>query len=261
MNKTALITGASIGIGREFAKIFAREKYDVVLVARSKDILEELAEELALEYGIKATPLCQDLLADNAVNTLMTQLAEKNITADVLINNAGFGLLEEFTTSDIRTLLDMLKLNISVLTELTHAIASQMVARKEGKILNLASTAAFQPGPYMAVYYASKAYVLSFSEALSYELRPYNIQVTALCPGATKTEFLVRSKLTHAGLGRGYIGMMEPEQVAEAGFKALQQNKRVKTPGLIGYLLGLSSGITPHRLSMRIASYLHRHVK
>lgn len=261
MSKTALITGASIGIGKELAKVFAREKYDVVLVARSKEGLDELAKELTAQYGIKATPLCQDLLADNAVTTIMTQLADKNITIDVLINNAGMGTIGEFAKSDLRTLLNMVQLNISVLTELTYAIANQMIARKEGKILNLSSTAAFQPGPYMAIYYASKAYVLSLSEALHYELRPYNIQVTALCPGPTQTEFFTRAKMTDVALGRGYIGMLDPKEVAEAGFKALQHNKRVKIPGLFNYLMVLSSRFTPHKISMHVTSYLHRRVK
>lgn len=259
MNKTALITGASTGIGRELARVFAREKYDVVLVARSKDRLDDLAKELSQQYGINATPLCHDLLADNAVTNLMTQLADKNITIDVLINNAGFGLSGEFVKSDLHTLLDLVRLNISVLTELTHVVANQMMARKEGQILNLASTAAFQPGPYMAVYYASKAYVLSLSEALHYELRPYNITVTALCPGATKTEFFARARMADTGLARGYIGMMDAEKVAKAGFGALQHNKRVKIPGIFNFLLALSSRITPHKLGIHITSYINRH--
>src|SRR5947209_5684123 len=193
-NRTALITGASSGIGRELANLFARDHYDLVLVARNSSRLAQAADELQRQFGITAKSFPLDLTAGSAPQFLFEQLAREGVTIDVLVNNAGYGRLGAFAEVSAEDSLGQIQLNITALTQLTKLFLGPMLERKSGKILNVASTAGFQPGPLMAVYYATKGYVISFSEALANELHGSGVTVTCLCPGATDTEFQVRAR-------------------------------------------------------------------
>ncbi|MEL6383145.1 MAG: SDR family oxidoreductase, partial [Cyanobacteria bacterium J06626_18] len=186
---TALVTGASSGIGAVFAEQLASRKHDLILVARSQDKLQAIADKLSQQHSIQATVIVQDLTEPNAGKTVFTHVQQQGITVDLLINNAGFGTYGEFADGVLDTHLNMIQLNVVALTELTHLYLPQMRSRRSGSIINIGSTASFQPIPYFAVYAATKAFVLSFSEALWQECKPYNVKVLAVCPGPTETEF------------------------------------------------------------------------
>lgn len=231
--ETVLITGASFGIGYELAKIFARENYNLILVARSLERLNKIREEL-LNPNINIYTIQKDLSKPEAPRELFEELNKNEVQVDILINNAGFGLLGPFAELDLQTQLEMIQLNVSSLVHLTYLILPQMIERKSGKIMNVASTAAFQPGPNMAIYYATKAFVLSFSEALHTELKSKGITVTALCPGPTKTEFQKRARMENINLERSkLIPYMSAEKVAQIGFEGLMKGKRVVIPGFL----------------------------
>jgi hypothetical protein len=198
---TALITGASSGIGLELARIFAADKWDVALVARSEGKLRELASELQNAHGVRARVIAADLAKPSAPDEIMAAL--EGVEIDALVNNAGFGLGGEFVKADLHTELEMIQVNITALTHLTSLVLPSMVARRRGAILNVASTPAFQPGPFMSVYYATKAYVLSFSEAIVEELTGSGVTVTALCPRA------YRDRLRLGGERRGVDALHE----------------------------------------------------
>ena len=245
MQRTALITGASSGIGLELARLFAADKWDVALVARSEGKLRELAAELQSAHGITAHVVTADLAKPNAANEVMERL--QGVEIEALVNNAGFGLSGEFAKTDLGAELEMIQVNVAALTHLTKLVLPAMVARRRGAILNVASTASFQPGPLMAVYYATKAYVLSFSEAIADELRNSGVTVTALCPGPTETGFASAAKMESATL----FTMMRPAEskdVARAGFEGMKSGKRIVIPGLKNKLLAQSVRISPRRL-------------
>jgi len=229
--KTALVTGASSGIGLDLAKRFAAEGHDVALVARSEGKLKELAAALEAEHQVRAHVVTADLAQPRAAETLVAALEARGIAVDVLVNNAGYALYGAFTETDLADELNMIQVNIVALTHLTKLLVRKMVARKEGRVLNVASTAAFQPGPLMAVYYATKAYVLSFSEALANELAGTGVTVTALCPGPTKTGFQARAQMEDSKLVRGRE-IMTSETVARAGYTGLMKGKTVVIPGV-----------------------------
>jgi len=244
---TALITGASSGIGLELANLFARDGNDLVLVARSEGKLRQLASRLEGEFGIATRVLAADLAKPHAAQELVMTLNVHEVTIDALVNNAGFGLTGPFVASDLERELEMIQVNIVALTELTKLLLPGMVTRRSGRILNLASTAAFQPGPLMAVYYATKAYVLSFSEAIADELRDSGVTVTALCPGPTDTGFAVAARLESSRL----FNMAKPMSsaaVARVGYEAMKGGKRVVIPGLRNKLLAQSIRVTPRRM-------------
>ncbi|MCX8056053.1 MAG: SDR family oxidoreductase [Ignavibacteria bacterium] len=231
--KTVLITGASFGIGYELAKIFAKEKYNLILTARSEDKLNQIKEELQ-NSDIQIVTLAKDLSKPEAPKELFDEIKKLKINLDILINNAGFGLLGPFKELELQAQLDMIQLNITSLVHLTYLFLPEMIERKSGKIMNVASTAAFQPGPNMAVYYATKAFVLSFSEALYSELKDYGITVSALCPGPTKTEFQKRARMENINLERAkLIPYMSAEEVARIGYDGLMKGKRVIIPGFL----------------------------
>lgn len=234
--KTVLITGASGGIGYELAKIFAREGYNLVLVARSEEKLRAIAHDLIQSHGVTVKCLIQDLALPSAPEAIFNALNAEEIDIEILINNAGFATYGLFTDTDLTTELNLLKVNIIALTHLTKLFLPPMVQRGTGKILNIASTAAFQPGPLMAVYYASKAYVLSFSEAIANEVKGTGVSVTALCPGPTTSNFQRRAKMESSKLVRN-TRMMGAQTVAEAGYHGLLANKAVIVPGLTNQLL------------------------
>lgn len=244
---TALITGASYGIGYELAKVFAREGHNLVLVARSKERLEKVAKELTEKYTVHVSLICADLTEENAPLEIYRQVKETGCEpVDILVNNAGCGQHGHFVKMKREDVLGMIKLNMVALTDLTHLFLQDMASRGCGKILNIASTAAFQPGPYMAAYYASKAYVLHLSEALNRELRTSGITVTALCPGPTKSEFQERAGMGHMKIFS--MASMDAAPVAELGYKAMQKGKPCVIAGWINILLAWSTRLAPRRL-------------
>jgi short-subunit dehydrogenase len=249
--KTALITGASSGIGYELARIFAREGHDLVLVARNEEKLRALAAEC---QGVSARPLVKDLAQPTAPQEIFDELRQAGITVDVLVNNAGFGTYGPFVRSDLESQLDMIRVNVLALTHLSRLFLPGMILRDTGKLLNVASTAAFQPGPLMAVYYATKAYVLSFSEALSNELRGTGVTVSALCPGPTTSDFQRRARMERSRLVSGR--MMDARTVAEIGYQGLQKNRPIIIPGFGNKMLAFSVRLTPRGVVRRIVRRL-----
>jgi uncharacterized protein len=229
-NPIALITGASGGIGLELAKIFARESHDLALVARSHDKLKSIAEDLQQTYGVQVKYYTKDLSISSTPEEIFEALQSEGGNIDVLVNNAGFGWRGEFAHMDLTDALEMIQVNITTLTHLTRLFLPGMIERKRGKILNVASTAAFQPGPLMATYYASKAYVLSFSEALSEELLGTGVTVTALCPGPTATGFGQRAGFAKEKI-LGDILSMDSHTVALDGYKGLMNRKPLVVSG------------------------------
>lgn len=233
--RTALITGASSGIGLELAKGFARDGYHLLLVARNVAALDALAGELRQTFGVSVVTLPKDLSLRDTPSEIFEQLTQASIAVDVLVNNAGFGTHGAFANADLTEQLDMMQVNMAALTHLTRLCLPGMLARRRGKILNIASTAAFQPGPLMAVYYATKAYVLSFSEALANELRGSGVTVTVLCPGPTQTNFQQRAGVAHIRVMSRRV--MDARTVAEAGYRGLMRGKFLVIPGWRNRLL------------------------
>jgi short-subunit dehydrogenase len=244
--QTALITGASFGIGLEFARIFAREGYNLVLVARSADKLRQLASELEKAHGTRSLILATDLTEPGASAYVLDQTTRADIQVDVLVNNAGFGQYGLFAENDLEECLRQIQLNVTTLTHLTRLYLPAMIARKSGRILNVASTAAFQPGPLMAVYFATKAYVLHLSEALANELQETGVTVTCLCPGPTATEFQQRANI--AGIRLTKYGTMTARTVAEDGYRALMTGKIVAISGFKNWLVAQSVRFAPRRM-------------
>ncbi|MEG0307016.1 MAG: SDR family oxidoreductase [Clostridium sp.] len=224
--KWVLITGASSGIGYEFSKIFAQNNYNLILVARRVNLLNAIKGELTKSYKIKINLIEKDLFQINSCKEIMNEVKRLNVKVETLINNAGIGncgLFHEISIEDHRRVID---LNIKALTELSHLVSNEMIKNGGGKILNVVSTGAYQPGPFIAVYYASKSYVLSFTEALRVELKPFNIIVSALCPGNTMTEF-------HVNAGKGELNnSMSAKKVAVIGYKGIIRGKKIIIPGI-----------------------------
>src|SRR5882757_6345836 len=252
--KTALITGASFGIGYELAGIFAREGYNLVLVARGADKLRQLASELEKSHGTRSLILASDLAAPGAAAYGHDQTTRADIALDVLVNNAGFGQLGLFAENDLEECLQQIQLNITTLTHLTRLYLPEMLQRKSGRILNVASTAAFQAGPLMAVYYATKAYVLHFSDAIANELEGSGVTVTCLCPGPTVTEFHKRANMLSSRML--LFGAMDARTVAEDGYRALMVGKPVVISGFKNWLLAQSVRISPRRMVTAVARKL-----
>jgi short-subunit dehydrogenase len=228
--QTALVTGASMGIGVDLAECFAQDGYDLILTARSQSALQEVAQRLGSNYGVKASIIALDLAAHGAGSALAREIAAQGLTVDVLVNNAGFGHAGALANAPLETQLGMVDLNVRALVELTHVYWKDMLASRRGGVLNVASTAAFQPGPLMAVYYASKAFVLSFSEALWEEARGSGVKVSCLCPGATVSNFRARAGTGATRLSR--LGSMPSAPVARQGYEGFQKNRRVVITGV-----------------------------
>jgi short-subunit dehydrogenase len=240
----ALITGASRGIGWDLAHVFAQDGYDLVVVARTRKSLEELAGELQNKFRTRVTILIKDLTDPRAPEEIHRELSEQKVRVDVLVNNAGFASYGKFHQIDLKKELDLLQVNVVALTHLTKLFLRDMVAAGKGRILNLASTAAFQPGPLMAVYYASKAYVLHFSEAIANELKGTGVTVTALCPGPTKTGFVSAAKMEKSGLFKN-LSVMDSMTVARAGYEGMKRGKTVVIPGWNNKLIAQLNRIGP----------------
>lgn len=253
--KTALVTGASSGIGRELTLIFARNGYDLVVVARSRPALEEVAAE-ARRLGVNARLIVADLAQPQAPDEIWAELAGSQV--DVLVNNAGFAMYGPFTDANAATELEMMHVNMDALTRLTRLFLPGMLERRWGRILNLSSLAGFMPGPLMAVYYATKAYVLSFSQALANELHGTGVTVTALAPGPTRSGFQRRAAMEDSRLVQGRI--MEARAVAEAGYRGLMAGKTVVVPGMSARLLALSVRLSPGWMVTQIVRRMQERV-
>lgn len=245
-----LITGASSGLGVDFARLYAKERRDLVLVARRGDRLEALKTELEQAYSIAVLPIALDLTATGALDNLQNTLKAEKLSVDILVNNAGFGLRGQFHQLDRARQLAMIQLNITVLTDLCHRFIPEMITRGSGGILNVASLAAFQPGPLMAIYYATKAYVLSFTEALHEELKPHGIRVSALCPGPVATEFAETADMTDTLLFK--TALPSPPVVRQA-MRALEKNRASTIPGLHNWLLAFSGRFAPRFVVRKLA--------
>lgn len=252
--KTVLITGASSGIGYELAHLFAKDGFQLVLVARSQDRLMKLAGELKEKYKAPAAILPKDLSHPLSPSEIFIELQERSIHIDVLVNNAGFGNHGLFSETNLSDELEMIRVNVTSLVHLTKLFLKDMLTKRDGKILNVASTAAFQPGPFMAIYYAAKAFVLSFSEALSEELIGTGVSVTCLCPGPTQSDFQKRAGLQDILLLRGK--MMDSKIVAEAGYKGLMRNKTLVIPGLQSKFFAFLIRFSPRNWVTRIVKIL-----
>jgi Short-chain dehydrogenases of various substrate specificities len=254
--KTALITGASSGIGYELAKLFARDGHDVVLVARGEEKLAAVADELEQRYGVKAVALVVDLARPDSPQEIYHALQQRAIPVHFLVNNAGFGLYGPFVETDWSIEREMLQVNVVALTHLTKLLVPDMVHRGEGRILNVASMAAFQPGPLMAIYYATKAYVLSFSEALAAELEGTGVTVTTLCPGPTKTNFDQRARLGVSKLFKRRFLMADASTVAAAGYRGMMAGQTLVIPGWSNKLLVQGQRLAPRKLVVRVTRKL-----
>lgn len=241
-SETVLITGASTGIGRELARLFAQDGAKLILTARSADKLRELANELKQKYQTESVVIPMDLGDPASPKILVDEIASQGLQVDILINNAGFGQFGRFHEIPLERHLSMLRLNICALTELTYRIVPQMLERQRGNILNIGSTASFQPGPNSAVYYASKGYVLSMSEALYVECKKKNVWVSCLCPGPTRTPFATDSNMANTPVFR--FNSMNVEDVAKAGHAAVRGKRRLVVPGFFNKLGAFFTRIT-----------------
>lgn len=247
MSNYVLITGASGGIGLEFARIFAKEKHNLLLVARNKEKLGEVKSELEKNYGVTVHVLSADLTREEEVDKVYAYSEENGLNIDVLVNNAGFGDFGEYSKCDYDKQRDMVDLNVLALMKLTRLYLPSMKEKGRGKILNLASVASFQPGPLMSVYYASKAFVLSFSEALYAELKKTGITVTALCPGPIRTGFEKAANLSNSGLFKN-LKVATAAQVARFGYKKMKKGKAVAIYGSTNRFLIFISRFAPRSL-------------
>jgi short-subunit dehydrogenase len=245
----AVVTGASSGIGRELARILAREGHDLVLVARREDELHKVASDLREAHGATSRVVAVDLARAGAAHEVADAVSDDAV--DVLVNNAGFGGHGRFTETDLGHEQRMLAVNVVALTELTKLLLPGMVARGHGRILNVASTAAFQPGPFMAVYYATKAYVLSLSEALAEETRGTGVTVTALCPGVTETGFQQSSGVEHIPLTKGPF-TMSASSVAETAYRGMQRGRLLVIPGVANKFGAHAVRFTPRRVTLKV---------
>ncbi|WP_162051480.1 SDR family NAD(P)-dependent oxidoreductase [Pontibacter pamirensis] len=251
-NYTALITGASAGIGYELAELFAQHGHDLVLVARSEDKLQSMALKFAIKYKVYTKVIASDLSEHDAPEKVMAQLKQENTTVDVLVNNAGFGYYGAFRGSDLQRELDMMQLNMVSLTHLCKLFLEQLPEGRQGRVMNVSSTAAFPPaGPFMAVYYASKAYVQSFSEALAAELEDSNVTVTALCPGPTETNFKDAANLEGSGIfSKQFVA--DARSVAKAGYEGMMAGEVVVIPGIHNKLTVFFTRFVPRSILRNI---------
>ena len=255
----AVVTGASGGIGLELARNLAAEGHPLVLVARGREKLETLAAEVKRDHGVDALVIATDLSEPEAADRIVTRLREANITPQVLVNNAGFGLYGLHAEADLAEEQAMLNLNVTTLTRLTKLLLPGMLAARSGRILNVASTAAFQPGPYMAVYYATKAYVLSYSEALAQELAGTGVSVTALCPGPTASGFQDKAAMHDSALVKDRR-LPSAKDVADYAVKAMNRGQRVAIHGAMNWLLAQSIRATPRRVVTWLVAKMSRPV-
>lgn len=255
--KVALITGASVGLGEQFAQRFAQDGHDVILVARNAERLAALGGKLEQAHGVKAHVVPMDLSRPDAPERLFEDVRSRGLAVEFLVNNAGFGSTGPFVEQELAREVEMVDLNCTALLKLTHLFARPMRERGSGRILNVASTAGFQPGPYMATYYATKAFVVSFSEALAYELKGTGVSVTCYCPGATQTEFATRAGNAKSRLFQRPGVAKAPDVVAHA-YGAMMKGRVLSIHGLFNWLLMQSLRISPRAAVRTIAASLNQ---
>jgi uncharacterized protein len=256
---TVLITGASGGIGYELAKLFARDHHNLVLVARSADKLTQVAGELQ-SHGVTVKTIALDLAATPAPKFLFDQLQREGVAIDILVNNAGFGAFGKFAPMPEEEIQGQIDLNITALTQLTRLFLPPMVARRSGRIMNVASTAGFQPGPLMAVYYATKAYVISFSEAIANELHDSGVTVTCFCPGATHTGFAKRAGTEKSRLFK-QLGAMSAEKVALDGYRGVMEGRSLAISGVHNWAVAQSTRFAPRKMVTAISRWVAEKVE
>jgi short-subunit dehydrogenase len=249
----ALITGGSVGIGAALAEVFAAHGHDLVLVSRNREKLEARGSDIRNKFGVDVVCIAEDLADPQGARRLHKAVADRGLEVDYLVNNAGVGLYGKFATTDLDAELKMIQLNTTSVVELTKRCLPAMIARRRGRILNVASTAAFVPGPWMSIYYATKAFLLSFSQAIDYELKPHGITVTTLCPGPTESEFKVRAGSQRSRLFETFV--MDAPTVARVGYEAMMQGKAVAIPGLRNKVIAAAVRVIPRPL---IAELSHR---
>jgi len=253
--KTALLTGASGGIGYELAKLFARDSYNVVLVARSGERLREIAARLTSEYGASVKVIPKDLSVGTSPQEIFEEVQAEGISLDILVNNAGFGAHGPFSETNLGDELEMMQVNMVSLTHLTKLFLPGMLSRRQGRIMNVASMGAFQPGPLIAVYCASKAYVLSLSEALAEELRGSGVTMTVLCPGPVRTGFASRAQTEGTKVMKGGLltKVWEADDVAACGYRGLMKGKTIVIPGKRYRMAALLVRVLPRKMTTRFA--------
>lgn len=255
--ETVLITGASSGIGRELAHCFADGGSECVLLARNEEALHDLADTLESAHGVDAHVLPADLSVPGVAEDIDAALQERGFSVDVLVNNAGVGARGSFADLDPQRQVDMIRVNVTALTALARRLLPSMLDRDCGGVLNVASTAAFQPGPYMSVYYATKAYVLSFSEGLAHEVANTNVTVTCLAPGPTRTAFADRAEIQDTRLLK-WNSAMAPGAVAEAGHDAFRNEQTLIVPGWLNKIGAFLVRFTPGPVARRVTGWLNR---
>jgi uncharacterized protein len=249
----ALITGGSVGIGAALADVFAQQGHDLILVARNREKLEARAADVQKRFGVRVTCLPDDLTDPAAPSRLHRAVTDQKLEVHYLVNNAGIGLYGKFATTELDAELKMIQLNVTAVVDLTKRFLPSMMQRASGRILNVASTAAFVPGPWMSVYYATKAFLLSFSEAINYELTPSGITVTTLCPGPTESEFKVRAGSQRSRLFEAFV--MDAPRVARVGYDAMMKGKPLAIPGLRNKMIPIAARIIPRPM---VAALSHK---
>lgn len=257
MSRYALVTGASSGIGLALAEALARRGRNLILIARQRDALESIAYELTQRFSVEVLFRVCDLSEPLQLSGLLHELEQNGQVVELLVNNAGIGSAGSFVAQDWRHEQRLLEVNVLALARLCHAIGTVMAGRGNGQILNVASIAAFQPGPWMSSYYASKAYVLHFSEGLREELRPYGVKVSVLCPGPTRSAFFRNAQLDASALESGKL-MLSAEEVALIAVRGLDRNRAIIIPGWRNRLLSLAPRLLPRALIRRLAARLNR---
>ena len=253
---TAVVTGASSGIGLELARFFALDGHDLVIVARREKLLKKVADEFKSEYGVSVVVIPKDLTVKESPLEIYNQLEESGTVIDFLVNNAGFGAVGDFSELDYERQVNMLNLNINSLVSLTRLFLPGMIEANRGGILNVGSLAGFQPGPFASVYYATKAFVLSFTEGLTEELKDTNIKVSCLAPGPTDTEFGEVSDLDKSSLFK--FGTMGAKEVARDGYLGFMKDKTVVIPGFLNKLLPFLVRLFPRILVRKITAALNK---
>jgi short-subunit dehydrogenase len=252
-NGRTLVTGSSAGIGAALADVFAQHGHDLILVARRRDKLEARAAEIKTRFRVQVACISEDLADAQGPRRLFDAVTSQGLAVENLVNNAGVGLYGKFAATDLDAELKMIQLNVTSVVELTKRFLPGMIERRRGKILNVASTAAFVPGPWMSIYYATKAFVLSFSEAIDYELKPSGVTVTTLCPGPTESEFKVRAGSQRSRLFDAFV--MDAPTVARAGYDGMMKGKTVVIPGLRNKLIPVAARLIPRPM---IATMSHK---
>ncbi len=256
-NKTVLITGATQGIGYELCKLFAQDEYNLILVARNEQRLNEIRKDFMDSFNVDVRVIAKDLSKADSAQEIFEQLKLGNIIVNILINNAGFGHLGKFSETDWDVEQRMIQLNITTLTQMTKLFLPDMLDLNQGAIMNVASTAAFMPGPLMAVYYATKAYVFSFSQALTNELKGTNVTVNTLCPGATETEFAKVAEMDNSKLfSSPLMSVMDAETVARMGYKDLMNKKDLTITGAMNKMMVQSLRFSPRKTVMNLTRWL-----